>query len=166
MTVQNEVWLITLAGMGLVALAFIYVIAKSGKPADASAVQKKAYAIRRWWFLALVLTGIGVTWASLRQFPIRRPACAIARHADRRRRRPPMVMGTEPEPLQCGRSGGISCHQRRRQSWLRDLRPGRPHRDADPGDAGLHQPAGLHVCPARHDTVCCVSSTADWRTTA
>ena len=70
MTVQNEVWLITLAGMGLVALAFIYVIAKSRKPADSSRVQKKAYAIRRWWFLALVLTGIGVTWASLKQFPI------------------------------------------------------------------------------------------------
>jgi cytochrome c oxidase subunit II len=69
-TVQNEVWLTTLAGMGLVALAFIYVIAKSGKPADASSVQKKAYAIRRWWFLALILTGIGVTWASLKQFPI------------------------------------------------------------------------------------------------
>jgi len=70
MTVQNEVWLITLAGMGLVALAFIYVIAKSGKPADSSQVQQRAYAIRRWWFLALVLTGIGVTWASLKQFPI------------------------------------------------------------------------------------------------
>jgi hypothetical protein len=38
-TVQNEVWLTTLAGMGLVALAFIYVIAKSGKPADARQVR-------------------------------------------------------------------------------------------------------------------------------
>lgn len=70
MTVQNEVWLATLAGMGLVALVFIYVIAKYGEPGDSAQVQKTAYAIRRWWFLALVLLGIGVTWASLRQFPI------------------------------------------------------------------------------------------------
>lgn len=70
MTVQNEVWLVTLAGIGVVALAFIYVIAKSGRPGDAAQVQKSAYAIRRWWFLVLVLLGIGVTWASLKQFPI------------------------------------------------------------------------------------------------
>lgn len=70
MTVQNEVWLITLAGVGLIALVFLYVIAKSGEPADSTQVQKKAYAIRRWWFLALVALGVGVTWASLKQFPI------------------------------------------------------------------------------------------------
>jgi cytochrome c oxidase subunit 2 len=70
MTVQNEVWLVTLAGIGVVALAFIYVIAKSGSPGDAAQVQKSAYAIRRWWFLVLVLLGVGVTWASLKQFPI------------------------------------------------------------------------------------------------
>ena len=56
--------------MGLVALAFLYVIAKSGKHADSTHVQKKAYAIRSWWFLALVVLGIGVTWVSLEQFPI------------------------------------------------------------------------------------------------
>lgn len=70
MTVQNEVWWATLAGIGFVALVFIYVIANSGRPGDSAQVQKTAYAIRRWWFLALVLLGIGVTWASLRQFPI------------------------------------------------------------------------------------------------
>ncbi len=70
MTVQNEVWLTTLAGIALVALAFVYVIARSGKPADSTQVLKKSYAIRRWWFLALVVLGVGVTWASLRQFPI------------------------------------------------------------------------------------------------
>src|SRR5689334_19714841 len=56
--------------MGLVALAVIYVIAKCGKPSDASAVQKKAYAIRRWWCLALIRTCFGATSASLKQFPI------------------------------------------------------------------------------------------------
>jgi hypothetical protein len=42
MTVQNEVWSITLAGIGLVALAFIVVIAKSGQVADPSQVQKQS----------------------------------------------------------------------------------------------------------------------------
>jgi cytochrome c oxidase subunit 2 len=70
MIVQTEVWFITLAGIGIVALAFLYVIVKSGKPADSTEVQQKAAAIRPWWFLALVLLGVGVTWASLAQFPI------------------------------------------------------------------------------------------------
>jgi cytochrome c oxidase subunit 2 len=70
MTVQDAVWLTTLAGIVIIAIAFLYVIAKSGERADAAQVQKSAYAIRRWWFAALVLLGIGVTWASLRQFPI------------------------------------------------------------------------------------------------
>jgi cytochrome c oxidase subunit 2 len=67
---QSEVWWTTLAGIGLVALAFVYVIAKSGKPADPAQVQKTASAIRPWWFLALVVLGIGVAWASLSPFPI------------------------------------------------------------------------------------------------
>ena len=70
MTVQNEVWSITLAGIGLVALAFIVVIARSGQAADPRAVQKKAYTIRRWWFAALLLLGGGVAWASLLPYPI------------------------------------------------------------------------------------------------
>src|SRR6185437_2078477 len=67
---QDAVWLMTLAGVGLVALAFVYVISQSGKPADPAQVQKSAYAIRRWWFLVLAVFGIGVTYASLRPFPI------------------------------------------------------------------------------------------------
>ena len=67
---QDAVWLMTLAGVGLVALAFVYVIIQSGKPADSAQVQKSAYAIRRWWFLVLAGVGIGVTYASLRPFPI------------------------------------------------------------------------------------------------
>ncbi len=67
---QDEIWLISLIGMGLVAAVFLYVIALSGKPADATQVQKKAYAIRRWWFVALLVFGAGVTYATLRPFPI------------------------------------------------------------------------------------------------
>lgn len=62
--------MLTLAGIGLVALAFIYVVVNSGKPADSAQVHKSAYAIRRWWFLALVLVGAGVAYATLKPFPI------------------------------------------------------------------------------------------------
>jgi cytochrome c oxidase subunit II len=68
---QDEVWLISLVGIGLVALIFLYVVALSGKPAaQASEVQKKAYVVRRWWFAALLVLGVGVTYATLRPFPI------------------------------------------------------------------------------------------------
>jgi cytochrome c oxidase subunit 2 len=68
---QAEVWYITLAGMGLISLAFVYAIAGARSPApDGAQVQKKAYAVRRWWFLALVVLGVGASWASLKAFPI------------------------------------------------------------------------------------------------
>ena len=70
MVIQDEVWLLTLTGISVVALAFIYVIAQAGKPADPAQVQKRAHAIRRWWFLALVLLGVGVAYATLSPFPI------------------------------------------------------------------------------------------------
>jgi cytochrome c oxidase subunit II len=70
MVTQDQVWVWTLAGIGVVAVAFIYVIAHAGKPADARQLQKAAYAIRRGWFVALVVLGIGVTYASLEPFPI------------------------------------------------------------------------------------------------
>ena len=70
MITQDHVWMWTLVGIGVVMLAFVFVIANAGKPADPSQVQKRAYAIRRWWFLALVLLGVGVAYASLNPFPI------------------------------------------------------------------------------------------------
>ncbi len=70
MITQEKIWILTLAGIGLVALAFIFVIVNAGKPADSAQVQKRAYAIRRWWFVALVLLGVGVAYASLKPFPI------------------------------------------------------------------------------------------------
>ena len=70
MIMQDAVWMLTLAGIGVVALTFIYVIAGSGKQADSQQVTRKAYAIRRWWFAALVLLGVGVAYASLQPFPI------------------------------------------------------------------------------------------------
>lgn len=70
MTAQDVVWVVTLAGIGVVALAFLFVIAKTGKPADSAQVTKKAYAIRRWWFVALALLGVGVAYATLKPFPL------------------------------------------------------------------------------------------------
>lgn len=70
MITQDAVWVLTLAGIGLVALTFVYVISHSGKLADSEQVTHKAYAIRRWWFGALVLLGVGVAYATLTPFPI------------------------------------------------------------------------------------------------
>lgn len=70
MTFQSEIGFITLVGVGLVALVFLYVISRVGRPAVAEDVQKKAYALRRWLFLALVVFASAVTYASLKPFPI------------------------------------------------------------------------------------------------
>jgi cytochrome c oxidase subunit 2 len=73
MIFQNVIWVVTLTGMGLVALGFIYAITQAGRPADAAeAAQaiRSSNTLRRSLFLALLLLSIGVTWASLRHFPI------------------------------------------------------------------------------------------------
>jgi cytochrome c oxidase subunit 2 len=70
MNLQNEAWVVTLVGIGLVTLGFVYVIAQAGKTADATTFKHRAYALRAWLFAALVVLGIGVTWATLQQFPI------------------------------------------------------------------------------------------------
>ena len=70
MNLQNEAWFVTLVGLALVTLAFVYVIAQAGKPADPNEFKHRVYALRAWLFGALVVLGIGVTWATLRQFPI------------------------------------------------------------------------------------------------
>ncbi|MGH8462242.1 MAG: cytochrome oxidase [Stenotrophobium sp.] len=67
---QNEVWVITLAGIGLVTLAFVWVIVQSTKAPASDQRQKTADSIRRWWFLALVVAGIGIAYATLKPFPI------------------------------------------------------------------------------------------------
>ncbi len=70
MITQNAVWLWTLVGIAVVAAAFIYVVARSGEQADSADVAHKAHAIRRWWFGALVVFGVGVAYATLAPFPI------------------------------------------------------------------------------------------------
>ena len=70
MTLQDKVWLMTLAGIGSVALVFLYVISQATRQADASQVEVRAYAIRRWFFLGLIVLGVGVAGATLAPFPI------------------------------------------------------------------------------------------------
>ena len=70
MATQDLVWVITLTLIAAIALLFIIVVAQAGRPADAQQVQRKSNAIRRWWFTALIVFGAGVTYASLRPFPI------------------------------------------------------------------------------------------------
>lgn len=73
MATQNIVWFTTLAGVGLVALIFIYVIIQAGKPATAAETQRatrKAHTFQAWFFATLVIGFAGGTWATLRHFPI------------------------------------------------------------------------------------------------
>lgn len=73
MALQDVVGIIALAGMGLVALGFLLVIAQAGKPADDEATRKSARAARRlqaWLFGALLVIFVVGTWATLRRYPI------------------------------------------------------------------------------------------------
>jgi len=67
---QNQVWLATLAGIGVIALGFLYAIVRARSPGDAQQAQQRAYAVRRWWFVVLVLGAVGANWASLEPFPL------------------------------------------------------------------------------------------------
>ncbi|WP_077514136.1 cytochrome oxidase [Rhodanobacter sp. B05] len=73
MILQNVVWTISLVGMGLVALGFVYVIRQAGKPADDAATRKAAHTsnlLRRWLFGSLLVIFVGGTYATLHRFPI------------------------------------------------------------------------------------------------
>lgn len=73
MILQDRVWTIAMVGIGLVALAFIYVINEAGKPADDAATRKSAHTahvLRRWLFGGFLLVLVGGSYATLRPFPI------------------------------------------------------------------------------------------------
>ena len=100
MSLQSEAWLATLVGIALVALGFAYVIATSGKPAAPDDTGKAAHALRGWLFVALVIFGVGVTWATLGQFPI-------------------PVQGSEAPSAQGAQIVQVTARQ-----WAWDIRPG------------------------------------------
>lgn len=70
MNMLDEVWIITLIGIGLVALVFVWVIAQSVRTPAQEEGQKTANSIRRWWFLLLVVAGVGIAYATLDPYPI------------------------------------------------------------------------------------------------
>lgn len=73
MVFQNEIWVITLIGMGLVTLGFLFVVSQARRPADAKQAEharKTSNVLRRWLFWALLILGIGVAYGTLHQFPI------------------------------------------------------------------------------------------------
>lgn len=73
MILQDFIWALALAGMGLVALGFVHVIRQAGKPADDAAVRKAthtSHVLRRWLFVALVIITVVGSYTTLRHFPI------------------------------------------------------------------------------------------------
>lgn len=102
MTLQDRVWWITLAGIGSVALIFCYVISQAGRRAETAQVQARASAIRRWFFLALIVLFVGVTAATLVPFPIPN------QHASSQTRRTVKAVGRQwfwelsPGPIEVG----------------------------------------------------------------
>ena len=73
MNLQNVVWILSLTGMGLIALGFIFVIYQAGKPADDAATRKSAHTahvLQAWLFVVLLVGFVFGSWATLRHFPI------------------------------------------------------------------------------------------------
>lgn len=73
MIIQDVVWTIALAGMGLVTMVFLYIIGQAGRTTDDAESRQAAHSahvIRRWLFGAGVIGFIGGTYATLRPFPI------------------------------------------------------------------------------------------------
>lgn len=65
---QETVWLLTLAGMGLVTAVYLFVFLNAARPADAGTVKARLYRIRPWWFallVALIILAASVTLARL-----------------------------------------------------------------------------------------------------
>jgi cytochrome c oxidase subunit 2 len=59
---QEIAWQVSLFGVGLIAAVFLLVGLRAGNPAEFGPVKKRLYAIRPYWFLALVTVG---TWLSV-----------------------------------------------------------------------------------------------------
>lgn len=73
MIFQTVVWVIALAGMGLIALIFLYVISQAGKPAGDAETRKAAHTsavLQRWLFGGLLVVLVVGSFVTLRNFPI------------------------------------------------------------------------------------------------
>ncbi len=80
---QTSVLLITFLAMGLVAVAFGYVVKRSGtRDEDYSTITRQGYLIRRWWMLALCAVGVLVSAWTLIPFPLQAAINGEARSVD------------------------------------------------------------------------------------
>ena len=79
MNLQNLIGTLSLAGIVLVALVFVWVVSQASRPADGNS-GRLAPRLQAVWFVVLLLVFAGATWATLRQFPI--PPQQQALHAD------------------------------------------------------------------------------------
>lgn len=71
MLTENDVWIMALVGMGLVALIFIWVAAQAGKPPRPKAMSPHGRVrLRRSLFAVLLVLFAAATWASLKSYPI------------------------------------------------------------------------------------------------
>lgn len=73
MVIQDLVWVITLLGIGLIALGFIYVIRQASKPADEAATRQAKHTsnvLRLWLFGALLSAFVAGSYVTLHNFPI------------------------------------------------------------------------------------------------
>lgn len=59
---QDTAWQISLLGVAVIAVVFLLVWLRSGDPAEPGPVKKRFYAVRPYWFAALVAVG---TWLSV-----------------------------------------------------------------------------------------------------
>ncbi len=59
---QDIAWQVSLFGVGLIAVLFLLVGLRAGDPGELGPVKKRLYAIRPFWFAALLIVG---TWLSV-----------------------------------------------------------------------------------------------------
>ncbi|MCC6484012.1 MAG: cytochrome oxidase [Armatimonadetes bacterium] len=73
MNLQDKIYIIALAGMGLIALLFIYVLANAGRPLreeEKAGSMGIAYRMRTWLFVILLVIFFVGTWGTLWHYPI------------------------------------------------------------------------------------------------
>ena len=66
---QDTAWQVSLLGIGLIAAVYLLVWLRSGDPAEFGPVKKRLYAIRTYWFAALVVVGTWLSVATLADLP-------------------------------------------------------------------------------------------------
>lgn len=73
MVIQDAVWMITIAGIGLIALIFMHIIRQASKPADEAAsrhTERTSKVLRSWLFGALLSAFVAGSYVTLHNFPI------------------------------------------------------------------------------------------------